>query len=233
MLNYVSNLVSINEKKQYIIKTLSIHHINCEYFPTSIKPKKKIYNDILIESNSFDIISKLVEKNNKFDKAALSLEKGFNKSIQKEFIYSPKMTDDSEDKFKMKMINEDLKIYSTNFNYLYFKNPMKLYVNSPISFETFPKKKLFFSMDTQTLLIGVKLKLKKSEIDKINSLNEEYNNELISNKLELQQLHKFYEEQIQSYQEEISNSKSFELLQPEMIPPEQTIKIFLCNCKNK
>lgn len=88
-------------------------------------------------------------------------------------------------------------------------------------------------MDTQTLLIGVKLKLKKSEIDKINSLNEEYNNELISNKLELQQLHKFYEEQIQSYQEEISNSKSFELLQPEMIPPEQTIKIFLCNCKNK
>ena len=59
-------------------------------------------------------------------------------------------------------------------------------------------------------------------------MNEEYNNQLISNKLEIQQLQRYYDDQLKNYQNEVNNTKSYELLQPEMIPPEQTIKIFLC-----
>ena len=75
--------------------------------------------------------------------------------------------------------------------------------------------------------------LNKSDIDKVYSLNEEYNNQLISNKIELQKLERYYDEQIKNYQIEVNTSRSFDLLQPEMIPPEQTIKIFLCKFKFK
>jgi len=156
--------VSLNEKKKNNTELLSIQRLNLEYIPlknTVIKPNRKSNNDIIIESYSFDFISKNSEKNNKFDKAALSLEKGFNKSIQKEMIYSPKLTEESDDKLRVKMVNDDLKIYSYNFNFIRFKIPLKLYINSPISFETYPNKKLYFSMDSQTLLIGVIILYKK------------------------------------------------------------------------
>ncbi len=156
--------MSLNEKKKNSSELLSIQGLNLEYITTKNtvnKHNRKSNINIIIESNSFDIISKIAEKNNKFDKAALSLEKGFNKSIQKENIYSPKMTEESEDKVRVKTLNDDLKIYSYNFNFIRFKIPLKLYINSPISFETYPNKKLYFSMDSQTLLIGVIILYKK------------------------------------------------------------------------
>lgn len=189
----------------------------------------------MIENSSFEVISKAAEKKHKFDKAALSLEKGFNKSVLKDYnsVYSPKMTEECEEKPKSRFNLEDLRIYSNTFNLLFFKSPVKLYVCSGTSQFEFLKKKAFYSMECQTKLLSVLSTLIKSEIDKIFSLNEEYNNQLVSNRLETQQLKRFYEDQIQSYQEEVANCKSFDMLQPEMIPPEQTIKIFLCMSKFK
>ena len=157
----MSNLITSNEKRQITTKKLSIQHTELEFSPlttsNNLKLKKKL-SAILIENSSFDIISKISEKKHKFDKAALSLEKGFNKSIQRDNlnIYSPKMTEECEEKIKIKFLQEDLRIYSNNFNFIYYKIPVKLYVNYPSSFETFGKKKIMYNMDSQTKLLSVK-----------------------------------------------------------------------------
>jgi hypothetical protein len=59
------------------------------------------------------------------------------------------------------------------------------------------------------------------------ALNEEYNNQLLTYRSETIQTQKYYEEEIK--QKELETHQQYLYLQPEMIPPDQTLKLFVCN----
>ena len=105
-------------------------------------------------------MSKQAENKNKFDKSAFTLEKGFNKSRQKDNLYSPKLTEENEERSKNKFSNDDLRIYSNNFNFIHNKLHSKFQINYQIDFETFGRtssKKISYNCDTQTKLLSVTL----------------------------------------------------------------------------
>ena len=77
-------------------------------------------------------MSKQAENKNKIDKSAYTLEKGFNKSRQKDNLYSPKLTEENEERSKNKFSNDDLRIYSNNFNFIHNKLHSKYQINYQI-----------------------------------------------------------------------------------------------------
>ena len=225
------------EKKNYIISTIqsfmdtehkkifSIYHQNFEIINNSSS------NKLSVETKDFMIESLLQRKN--VTCGLIRADNSFIRNSKGKDLFTPMITDENEFVcLKMNILKfkqDDLfNISVSNFTMTGKKRKLN-YFDQQISFNLQTKKKDYFNAATQSKLLSVNFfHYNKTDIQKLSSLNEEYNEQLCSYKMENVKIKKFYENELKKMKNLSPKHTNYEDLHPEMIPPHQSFKILIC-----